>query len=123
VVACESKKVSKEIYTKLAFYQKNKGGKMNGFEELINTFNVEHLLIERNKDGTYKLSATIDGYDYRYDKGFVSYDIVSDGLTIDDYCINTTRNDISSSVKHSLSIGKTILNGNEGVFLDMRLRE
>jgi len=90
-------------------------------EELIKKFNVEHLLIQRNKDGTYNLSATIDGCGC--DKKTVTYDIASNGLTMDDYCIDTTRNDISSSVKHSISLGKTILNGNEGVFLDMVLRE
>ena len=93
----------------------------SNFEELINKFNLEHLLIQRNEDGTYNLSATIDGRGY--DKEKVIYDITSNGLTLNDYCIDTTDGDISSSVKHSLSLGKSVLKGHEGVFLDMVLRE
>jgi len=91
------------------------------FEELINKFNLKNLLIQRNNDGTYNLSATIDGHGY--DKETVTYDIASNGLTMDNYCIDTTNTDISSSVKHSISLGKSILAGREGVLLDMVLRE
>jgi len=91
------------------------------FEDMINKFNLEHLLIKRNKDGTYNLSATIDGYGYN--KETVTYDIASNGLILDDYCIDNTSTDLSSSIKHSISLGKSVLIGREGVLLDMVLRE
>ena len=95
---------------------------MNGnFGELINKFNLKHLQIQRNEDGTYNLSATIDGCGYG--KETVIYDIASKGLILDDYCIDNTSTDLSSSVKHSISLEKSVLIGREGVLLDMVLRE